>query len=143
MFQQKKLKHILVRHEQGATHAAGAMRARPAKWAGVLVTSGRRDQCGDGPHDALDGLHSARLHHGQVPTHLIGNDAFQDATLSGITRPCTKHNYLVRDVNDLARVMHEAFHIARSGRPGAGRVDIPKDVQFATGTYPGPERPWR
>ena len=76
---------------------------------------------------------------GQVPTHLIGNDAFQEADTVGITRPCTKHNWLVRDVNDLARVIHEAFYVATHGRPGPVLVDIPKDVQFATGTYVPPE----
>ena len=76
---------------------------------------------------------------GQVPTHLIGNDAFQECDTVGITRPCTKHNYLVKSVNDLARVLHEAFHIAANGRPGPVVVDIPKDVQFATGTYLGPK----
>ncbi len=76
---------------------------------------------------------------GQVPTHLIGNDAFQEADTTGITRPCTKHNYLVKDVNDLARVMHEAFYVARTGRPGPVVVDLPKDVLFATGTYVPPE----
>ncbi|OYW51784.1 MAG: hypothetical protein B7Z30_16945, partial [Rhizobiales bacterium 12-68-15] len=75
---------------------------------------------------------------GQVPTHLIGNDAFQECDTVGITRPCTKHNYLVRDVKDLARVLHEAFYVAQNGRPGPVVVDIPKDVQFATGTYVGP-----
>ena len=76
---------------------------------------------------------------GQVPTHLIGNDAFQECDTVGITRPCTKHNYLVKSVNDLARVLHEAFHIAANGRPGPVVIDIPKDVQFATGTYLGPK----
>jgi acetolactate synthase-1/2/3 large subunit len=76
---------------------------------------------------------------GQVPTHLIGNDAFQECDTVGITRPCTKYNWLVRDVNDLPRVLHEAFHIATTGRPGPVVVDIPKDVQFAVGTYEGPQ----
>ena len=75
---------------------------------------------------------------GQVPTHLIGNDAFQECDTVGITRPCTKHNWLVRNVDDLPRILHEAFYVATSGRPGPVVVDMPKDVQFATGTYQGP-----
>ncbi len=77
---------------------------------------------------------------GQVPTHLIGNDAFQECDTVGITRPCTKHNWLVRDVNDLAKVLHEAFYVATTGRPGPVVVDVPKDVQFATGTYHPPRK---
>lgn len=138
LFQQSKLKHILVRHEQGATHAAEGYARSTGKVGTVLVTSG------PGATNTITGLTDALMDSipmvvitGQVPTHLIGNDAFQECDTVGITRPCTKHNYLVRDVNDLARVLHEAFYIAGSGRPGPVVVDIPKDVQFATGTYVG------
>jgi acetolactate synthase-1/2/3 large subunit len=139
LFQQNKLKHVLVRHEQGATHAAEGYARSTGKVGCVLVTSG------PGATNAVTGLTDALMDSipmvvitGQVPTHLIGNDAFQECDTVGITRPCTKHNYLVRDVNDLARVLHEAFYIAGSGRPGPVVVDIPKDVQFATGMYSGP-----
>jgi acetolactate synthase I/II/III large subunit len=139
LFQQEKLKHILVRHEQGATHAAEGYARSTGKVGAVLVTSG------PGATNAVTGLTDALMDSipmvvitGQVPTHLIGNDAFQECDTVGITRPCTKHNYLVRDVNDLARILHEAFYIAGSGRPGPVVVDIPKDVQFARGTYVGP-----
>jgi acetolactate synthase-1/2/3 large subunit len=140
MFQQDKLKHVLVRHEQGAGHAAEGYARSTGKVGCLLVTSG------PGATNAVTALADALMDSiplvcitGQVPTHLIGNDAFQECDTVGITRPCTKHNYLVRDVNDLARVMHEAFHIARSGRPGPVVIDIPKDVQFATGTYSHPK----
>ena len=140
IFQQDKLQHILVRHEQGATHAAEGYARSTGKVGCVLVTSG------PGATNAVTGLTDALMDSiplvcitGQVPTHLIGNDAFQECDTVGITRPCTKHNYLVKNVNDLARVLHEAFHIASSGRPGPVVVDIPKDVQFATGTYIGPK----
>ncbi|HWK01524.1 MAG TPA: acetolactate synthase 3 large subunit [Xanthobacteraceae bacterium] len=136
LFQQNKLKHILVRHEQGATHAAEGYARSTGKVGCVLVTSG------PGATNAVTGLTDALMDSipmvvitGQVPTHLIGNDAFQECDTVGITRPCTKHNYLVRDVNDLARILHEAFYIAGSGRPGPVVVDIPKDVQFAKGMY--------
>ncbi len=139
LFQQEKLKHILVRHEQGATHAAEGYSRSTGKVGAVLVTSG------PGATNAVTGLTDALMDSipivvitGQVPTHLIGNDAFQECDTVGITRPCTKHNYLVRDVNDLARILHEAFYIAGNGRPGPVVVDIPKDVQFAKGTYVGP-----
>jgi len=106
----------------------------------VLVTSG------PGATNAVTGLLDAQMDSiplvcitGQVPTHLIGNDAFQEADTTGITRPCTKHNYLVKDVNRLAETLHEAFHVARSGRPGPVLVDLPKDIQFATGLYKPPE----
>ena len=139
LFQQEKLKHILVRHEQGATHAAEGYARSTGKVGAVLVTSG------PGATNAVTGLTDALMDSiplvvitGQVPTHLIGNDAFQECDTVGITRPCTKHNYLVRDVNDLARILHEAFYIAGSGRPGPVVVDIPKDVQFAKGMYRGP-----
>lgn len=139
LFQQEKLKHILVRHEQGATHAAEGYARSTGKVGAVLVTSG------PGATNAVTGLTDALMDSipmvvitGQVPTHLIGNDAFQECDTVGITRPCTKHNYLVRDVKDLARILHEAFYIAGSGRPGPVVVDIPKDVQFAKGMYAGP-----
>jgi acetolactate synthase-1/2/3 large subunit len=139
LFQQEKLKHILVRHEQGATHAAEGYARSTGKVGAVLVTSG------PGATNAVTGLTDALMDSipmvvitGQVPTHLIGNDAFQECDTVGITRPCTKHNYLVRDVSDLARILHEAFYIAGSGRPGPVVVDIPKDVQFAKGMYAGP-----
>src|SRR6266496_4528860 len=134
-----KIRHILVRHEQGAGHAAEGYARMTGKPGVALVTSG------PGATNLVTPLTDALMDSiplvcitGQVPTHLIGNDAFQECDTVGITRPCTKHNYLVRDVNDLARVLHEAFHIASSGRPGPVVVDIPKDVQFAKGFYSGP-----
>jgi acetolactate synthase-1/2/3 large subunit len=140
LFQQDKVKHVLVRHEQGAAHAAEGYARSTGKVGCLLVTSG------PGATNAVTGLTDALMDSiplvcitGQVPTHLIGNDAFQECDTVGITRPCTKHNYLVRDVNDLARVLHEAFHIARSGRPGPVVVDIPKDIQFAKGPYSHPK----
>ncbi len=140
IFQQEKVKHILVRHEQGATHAAEGYARSTGKCGVVLVTSG------PGATNAVTGLTDALMDSipmvcltGQVPTHLIGNDAFQECDTVGITRPCTKHNYLVKDVNDLARILHEAFYVATHGRPGPVVVDIPKDVQFATGRYVGPK----
>jgi len=139
IFQQEKVKHILVRHEQGATHAAEGYARSTGKPGVVLVTSG------PGATNAVTGLTDALMDSiplvcltGQVPTHLIGNDAFQECDTVGITRPCTKHNYLVKDVNDLARILHEAFYVATTGRPGPVVVDIPKDVQFAKGKYLGP-----
>ncbi len=140
IFQQEKVKHILVRHEQGATHAAEGYARSTGKCGVVLVTSG------PGATNAVTGLTDALMDSipmvcltGQVPTHLIGNDAFQECDTVGITRPCTKHNYLVKDVNDLARILHEAFYVATHGRPGPVVVDIPKDVQFAKGKYVGPK----
>ena len=140
IFQQDKVKHILVRHEQGATHAAEGYARSTGKCGVVLVTSG------PGATNAVTGLTDALMDSipmvcltGQVPTHLIGNDAFQECDTVGITRPCTKHNWLVKDVNDLARILHEAFYVATHGRPGPVVVDIPKDVQFATGRYVGPK----
>jgi acetolactate synthase-1/2/3 large subunit len=140
LFKQNRLRHILVRHEQGAVHAAEGYARTTGKVGAVLVTSG------PGATNAVTGLTDALMDSvpivcltGQVPTHLIGNDAFQEADTTGITRPCTKHNYLVKDVNDLARVMHEAFYVARTGRPGPVVVDLPKDVLFATGRYTPPE----
>jgi acetolactate synthase I/II/III large subunit len=139
VFQQDKVKHILVRHEQGATHAAEGYARSTGKPGVVLVTSG------PGATNAVTGLTDALMDSiplvcitGQVPTHLIGNDAFQECDTVGITRPCTKHNYLVKRIDDLARVLHEAFYVATHGRPGPVVVDIPKDIQFAKGRYTGP-----
>jgi acetolactate synthase-1/2/3 large subunit len=136
LFQQDQVKHILVRQEGGAVHAAEGYARSTGKVGVVLVTSG------PGATNAVTGLADALMDSipvvcltGQVPTHLIGNDAFQECDTIGITRPCTKHNWLVKNVNDLSRILHEAFYIAKSGRPGPVVVDIPKDVQFATGTY--------
>src|ERR1041385_6812595 len=140
IFQQEKVRHILVRHEQGAVHAAEGYARSTGKVGAVLVTSG------PGATNAVTGLTDALCDSipivvitGQVPTHLIGNDAFQECDTVGITRPCTKHNYLVKSIDDLPRVLHEAFHIAQSGRPGPVVVDIPKDIQFAKGSYLGPK----
>jgi len=140
LFQQEKVKHVLVRQEGGAVHAAEGYARSTGKVGVVLVTSG------PGATNAVTGLTDALMDSipvvcitGQVPTHLIGNDAFQECDTVGITRPCTKHNWLVKNVADLARVLHEAFYVARTGRPGPVVVDIPKDVQFATGTYTGPK----
>jgi acetolactate synthase I/II/III large subunit len=139
IFQQEKVRHILVRHEQGAVHAAEGYARSTGKVGCVLVTSG------PGATNAVTGLADALMDSipivcitGQVPTHLIGNDAFQECDTVGITRPCTKHNYLVKTIEELPRVLHEAFHIASSGRPGPVVVDIPKDIQFAKGTYSRP-----
>jgi len=139
-FQQDKVKHILVRHEQGATHMAEGYARSTGKVGVALATSGPgATNCVTGLTDAmLDSIPMVLLT-GQVPTHLIGNDAFQECDTVGITRPCTKQNWLVKNVNDLSRTIHEAFYVARTGRPGPVAVDIPKDVQFATGTYTGPE----
>ncbi len=140
LFQQEKVQHILVRQEGGAVHAAEGYARSTGKVGVVLVTSG------PGATNAVTGLTDALMDSipvvcitGQVPTHLIGNDAFQECDTVGITRPCTKHNWLVKDVDDLSRILHEAFYVARTGRPGPVVVDIPKDVQFATGTYTGPK----
>ena len=140
LFKQDKVKHVLVRHEQGAVHAADGYSRSSRKIGVALVTSG------PGVTNAVTGLTDALMDSipivwltGQVPTHLIGNDAFQECDTVGITRPCTKHNYLVKNVADLPRVLHEAFHIAKSGRPGPVVVDIPKDIQFAKGLYSRPK----
>ncbi|MEE8516993.1 MAG: acetolactate synthase 3 large subunit [Alphaproteobacteria bacterium] len=132
LFQQKAIRHILVRQEGGAVHAAEGYARSTGKVGVVLVTSG------PGATNAVTGLTDALMDSiplvcitGQVPTHLIGNDAFQEADTTGITRPCTKHNYLVKDIGDLAQVVHEAFYVARSGRPGPVVIDLPKDVQQA------------
>ena len=134
-----RLRHILVRHEQGATHAAEGYARSTGKPGVVLVTSG------PGATNAITGIVDALMDSiplvvftGQVPTHLIGSDAFQEADTIGITRSCTKHNYLVKNAADLPRIIHEAFHIATSGRPGPVLIDIPKDIQFATAEYQGP-----
>jgi acetolactate synthase-1/2/3 large subunit len=141
LFQQSnRLQHVLVRHEQGAVHAAEGYARSTGKVGCVLVTSG------PGATNAVTGLTDALCDSipivcitGQVPTHLIGNDAFQECDTVGITRPCTKYNYLVKSIADLPGVLHEAFHIAKSGRPGPVVVDIPKDIQFAMGTYSRPK----
>jgi acetolactate synthase-1/2/3 large subunit len=139
LFQQETVEHILVRHEQGAGHAAEGYARSTGKVGVMLVTSG------PGATNAVTPLQDALLDSiplvcitGQVPTSLIGTDAFQEADTVGITRPCTKHNWLVKDVNDLARILHEAFHVARTGRPGPVVIDIPKNIQFATGMYTPP-----
>src|SRR5277367_6690537 len=140
LFKQNAIRHILVRQEGGAVHAAEGYARSTGKVGVVLVTSG------PGATNAVTGLVDALMDSipivcltGQVPTHLIGNDAFQEADTTGITRPCTKHNYLVKDVADLSRVIHEAFYVARSGRPGPVVIDLPKDIQFAEGTYQPPQ----
>ena len=140
IFQQNRLRHILVRHEQAAVHAAEGYARSTGKVGVVLVTSG------PGATNAVTGLTDALMDSvpvicltGQVPTHLIGNDAFQEADTTGITRPCTKHNYLVKDINKLARIVHEAFWVARSGRPGPVVIDLPKDILVTPGPYTPPE----
>ena len=139
LFKQNRIRHVLVRHEQGAVHAAEGYARSTGKPGVVLVTSG------PGATNAVTGLTDALMDSipivclsGQVPTHLIGNDAFQECDTTGITRPCTKHNYLVKDIDRLAKTLHEAFYVAASGRPGPVVIDIPKDVQFATGDYRAP-----
>ncbi|MEM6489689.1 MAG: thiamine pyrophosphate-binding protein, partial [Pseudomonadota bacterium] len=136
IFKQSGIRHILVRHEQGATHMAEGYARSTGKPGVVLVTSG------PGATNAVTGMTDALMDSipmvvlsGQVPTFMIGNDAFQEADTVGITRPCTKHNWLVKDTDDLSATLHRAFHVATSGRPGPVLVDIPKDVQFATGRY--------
>ena len=132
----KKIKHILVRHEQGAGHAAEGYARSTGKAGVLLVTSG------PGATNAVTALTDAYMDSiplvcitGQVPTHLIGTDAFQECDTTGITRPCTKHNWLVKDVNKLSLILHKAFEVATSGRPGPVLVDIPKDIQFKKGKY--------
>ena len=141
LYQQSDVQHILVRHEQGAGHAAEGYARSTGKPGVVLVTSG------PGATNMVTPLADALMDSiplvcitGQVPTHLIGNDAFQECDTVGITRPCTKHNWLVRRIEDLPKVLHEAFYVATSGRPGPVVVDVPKDVQFATGTYHPPRK---
>ena len=136
IFQQNDIQHILVRHEQAAVHAAEGYARSTGRIGVALVTSG------PGATNAVTGLTDALMDSipilvltGQVPTFMIGTDGFQEADTIGITRPCTKNNWLVKETNKLAATLHEAFHIATSGRPGPVLIDIPKDVQFATGTY--------
>src|SRR6188472_4215453 len=136
LFHQERVKHILVRHELGALHAAEGYARSSGKVGVVLVTSG------PGATNAVTGLTDAMMDSvpivcitGQVPTHLIGSDAFQECDTVGITRHCTKHNYLVKRIEDLPRILHEAFYVASSGRPGPVLIDIPKDIQFKTGDY--------
>ncbi len=140
LFRQNAIRHILVRHEQGAVHAAEGYARSTGRVGVVLVTSG------PGATNAVTGLVDALMDSipvvcltGQVPTHLIGNDAFQEADTTGITRPATKHNYLVKRGEDLARVVHEAFYVARSGRPGPVVVDLPKDILIGRAPYAAPE----
>jgi acetolactate synthase-1/2/3 large subunit len=138
LFKQNSLRHILVRHEQAATHAAEGYARSTGRVGVVLVTSG------PGATNAVTGLTDAMLDSiplvcitGQVPTHLIGSDAFQEADTIGITRSCTKYNYLVKNIDDLGRILHEAFHIARTGRPGPVVIDIPKNIMNMKGSYAG------
>ncbi|MBM3482462.1 MAG: acetolactate synthase 3 large subunit [Alphaproteobacteria bacterium] len=146
IFRQNRVRHVLVRHEQAAVHAAEGYARSTGKVGCVLVTSGPgATNCVTGLTDALmDSIPIVCLT-GQVPTHMIGNDAFQEADTVGITRPCTKHNYLVKRVEDLCPIVHEAFYIARAGRPGPVVIDLPKNVVMAPGHYEGPvsqeERP--
>jgi len=140
IFQQNQVRHILVRQEGGAVHAAEGYARSTGKTGVVVVTSG------PGATNAVTGLADALMDSvplvcfsGQVPTHLIGNDAFQECDTTGITRPVTKHNYLVKSVDDLARTIHEAFYVARSGRPGPVLIDLPKDVTMGTGSYVPPD----
>ena len=141
LYKQKSLKHILVRHEQGATHAADGYARSTGKPGVALVTSG------PGATNAVTGIATAYMDSvplvvitGQVPTSLIGNDAFQEVDSVGITRPCVKHNYLVKDVNDLAMTLKKAFYVATTGRPGPVVVDIPKDVTAAKADYVYPKK---
>jgi acetolactate synthase-1/2/3 large subunit len=141
IFQQEGIRHVLVRHEQGAVHAAEGYARSTGRPGVVLVTSG------PGATNAVTGLTDALMDSiplvvltGQVPTFMIGTDAFQEADTVGITRPCTKHNWLVSDTEKLADTMHQAFHVATSGRPGPVLVDIPKDVQFASADYVAPSK---
>ncbi|WP_431271053.1 acetolactate synthase 3 large subunit [Dankookia sp. P2] len=136
LFQQNAIRHILVRHEQAAVHAAEGYARSTGKVGVVLVTSG------PGATNAVTGLVDALMDSipvicltGQVPTHLIGNDAFQEADTTGITRPATKHNYLVKDIGKLASTVHEAFYVAKSGRPGPVVIDLPKDILIGKGPY--------
>ncbi|MDG4719974.1 MULTISPECIES: acetolactate synthase 3 large subunit [Thalassospira] len=141
IFKQNRIRHVLVRHEQAAVHAAEGYARSTGKVGVVLVTSG------PGATNAVTGLTDALMDSipvvcltGQVPTHLIGNDAFQEADTTGITRPCTKHNYLVKNPDRLARTMHEAFHVASSGRPGPVVIDLPKDILVGKAPYMEPSQ---
>ncbi|MCZ8208949.1 MAG: thiamine pyrophosphate-binding protein, partial [Aquidulcibacter sp.] len=138
LYQQEQIHHVLVRHEQGAGHAAEGYARSTGKCGVLLVTSG------PGATNAVTALVDALMDSiplvcitGQVPSHLIGSDAFQECDTTGITRSATKHNYLVKDVNDLERIVHEAFQVATTGRPGPVLIDIPKDVQFKKTIYRG------
>ena len=140
LFGQNSIHHILVRQEAGAIHAAEGYARSSGKVGVVLVTSG------PGATNVVTGLTDALMDSvpvvcitGQVPTHLIGSDAFQECDTTGITRPCTKHNYLVKDVNQLSSIIHEAFEISKNGRPGPVVIDVPKDIQFAKGQYKDPK----
>src|SRR5690348_719618 len=139
LFKQNAIRHVLVRQEGGAVHAAEGYARSTGKVGVVLVTSG------PGATNAVTGLTDALMDSvpvvcltGQVPTHLIGNDAFQEADTTGITRPATKHNYLVKRPEDLARAVHEAFYVARSGRPGPVVIDLPKDIVIGKAPYSPP-----
>ncbi len=140
LFQQNQIRHVLVRQEGGAVHGAEGYARSTGKVGVVIVTSG------PGATNAVTGIADALMDSvplvvfsGQVPTHLIGNDAFQECDTTGITRPVTKHNYLVKNTKDLARTIHEAFYVARSGRPGPVLIDLPKDVGLGTGPYVPPD----
>ncbi|MEA3243299.1 MAG: thiamine pyrophosphate-binding protein, partial [Pseudomonadota bacterium] len=141
LYQQDKFRHVLVRHEQAATHAADGYARSTGKPGVVLVTSG------PGATNAVTGIATAYMDSiplvvftGQVPTPLIGNDAFQEVDSVGITRPCVKHNFLVKDVNDLAMTIKKAFYVATTGRPGPVVVDIPKDITAQKASYHYPKR---
>ena len=132
IFQQKTFKHVLVRHEQAAVHAADAFARATGKVGVALVTSG------PGATNAVTGIATAHMDSipmviisGQVPTHAIGQDAFQECDTVGITRPCVKHNFLVRDISEIATTVKKAFHIATTGRSGPVVIDIPKDITIA------------
>ena len=136
----KKIKHILARHEQGAGHAAEGYARSSGKPGVILVTSG------PGATNTVTALTDAYMDSipivcitGQVPTHLIGTDAFQECDTTGITRPCTKHNWLVKDIKKLSLILHKAFEVATTGRPGPVLIDIPKDIQFQKGNYIKPK----
>ncbi|KAB2837737.1 acetolactate synthase large subunit, partial [bacterium] len=136
LYKHPEIRHVLVRHEQGAVHAADGYARVTCKPGVALVTSG------PGATNTVTGLATALMDSipmvvisGQVPLSMIGNDAFQEADIVGITRPCTKHNWLVKDVRDLQRIMKEAFHVARTGRPGPVLVDLPKDLQLHQAEY--------
>ncbi|MBD3276651.1 MAG: acetolactate synthase 3 large subunit, partial [Candidatus Marinimicrobia bacterium] len=138
LFKRPELRHVLIRHEQGGAHAADGYARATGKAGVVLVTSG------PGGTNTVTGIATANMDSipmvvftGQVPSNMIGNDAFQEADIIGITRPITKHSYLVKDVNDLEQTIREAFHIATTGKPGPVLVDLPKDMVNTTGTYHG------
>src|SRR3954469_20381099 len=141
LFKQDKVKHVLVRHEQGAVHAADGYSRSSTKVGVALVTSG------PGVTNAVTGIATAYMDSipmvvltGQVPTHAIGQDAFQECDTVGITRPCVKHNFLVKDVKDLAATIKKAFYLAATGRPGPVLVDIPKDVSNHTARFHYPDK---